>query len=173
MDQWRARRLGGLYANDIADDDRRSYRAAGYRAPLPSCHWWRDGNLCTQLGLFGSRQGESGAELRIRPRPETFTTDRRLIDSRRLAAVDSLATPASRPRTAADRCCRRVPALAGAARRRRGRVGRFDGGYVSASWMITGERRSYSESGGAFGGVNMRTFERRRARAASTSTMVR
>jgi phosphate-selective porin OprO and OprP len=146
---------GGVYGNDIADDDRRRYAGSsligrGTWVPVREDGWlWH-------VGLSGEhRDGSSDGTLRLRARPESLLTDTRLVDTGLLPGVDSLQT------VVFETALRRGPWLvmaeylqATAARRTgAGPDGGFDGGYVSAAWMLTGERREYSEAAGVFGGV--------------------
>lgn len=145
----------GVYGNDIADDDRRrfdgeSFIARGTFVPLRQDGWlWH-------VGASGEyRQGANDATLRLRSRPETVITNTRLVDTGVLRGVDELVT------VGVETAVRRGPVLvqaeylqASASRDAlSGGAADFSGGYVAASWFITGERREYSEAQGAFGGV--------------------
>jgi phosphate-selective porin OprO and OprP len=145
----------GVYGNDIADDDRRrfdgeSFIARGTFVPLRQDGWlWH-------VGASGEyRQGANDATLRLRSRPETVVTTTRLVDTGVLTGVEELVT------VGVETAVRRGPVLvqaeylqASASRTAlAGGDADFSGGYVAASWFVTGERRNYSEAQGAFGGV--------------------
>lgn len=145
----------GVYGNDIADADRRRFDgqsviARGTFVPVRGEGWlWH-------VGASGEyREGANDATLRLRARPETAITDDRLVDTGNLAGVEELVT------VGVETALRRGPLLlqaeflqASASRTAlAGGDAEFSGGYVSASWFVTGERRDYSEAQGAFGGV--------------------
>jgi phosphate-selective porin OprO/OprP len=145
----------GLYGNDIADDDRRRFDGEsaivrGTVTPLRGAGWlWH-------VGASGEyRRGASDATLRLRSRPETVVTDTRLVDTGVLDGIDTLVT------VGIETAVRRGPVLlqaeylrSSASRDRlAGGDAEFTGGYVAASWIVSGERRAYSEAQGAFGGV--------------------
>jgi phosphate-selective porin OprO/OprP len=145
----------GLYGNDIADDDRRRFDGEsiivrGTVTPLRGEGWlWHVG------GAAEYRRGDRGATLRLRSRPETVITNARLVDTGLLLGIDELVT------AGLETAVRRGPLLlqaeylrASASRERAaGGDAEFSGGYVAASWVVTGERRPYSEAQGAFSGI--------------------
>ncbi len=148
----------GLYGNDIADDDRRRFDGEsaivrGTFVPLRADGWlWH-------VGASGEyRQAANNATLRLRARPETAITSVRLVDTGVLTGIEELAT------VGLETAVRRGPFLIQAEYLQTsasrdslaGGAADFAGGYVAAGWFITGERREYSESQGAFGGVEPR-----------------
>ena len=146
---------GGLYGNDVSDDDRRRFAGESAIARVTVLPLRRDGWLWHLGASAEYRQGERDGSLRLRARPETFVTEKRLVDTGVLPGVDTLTT------VGLETAVRRGPVLVQAEYLRAtakrdalvGADGVFDGSYISASWFVTGERRNYSESGGVFSGI--------------------
>lgn len=148
----------GLYGNDLADDDRRRFDGESFIARGSFVPLRRDGWLW-HVGASGEyRQGANDATLRLRARPETSVTNTRLVDTGVLTGVDEIVT------VGIETALRRGPLLLQAEYLQAtadrpaasGGDADFTGGYVAASWFVTGERRDYSEAQGAFGGVEPR-----------------
>lgn len=146
---------GGLYGNDVSDDDRRRFAGESAIARVTALPLRRDGWLWHVGASAEYRKGESEGSLRLRARPETFVTETRLVDTGVLLGVDTLTT------VGLETAVRRGPVLVQAEYLRAtakrdalaGADGVFDGSYIAASWFVTGERRNYSEAGGVFAGV--------------------
>lgn len=145
---------GGYFFNPISqdpvvnNDSGESIIARGTLAPL---------NSSSQTLHFGAaverRQLDAAVSTRVRTYPESGIADARLIDTGVLAGVDSFvnlgAEAAYRYRNLMLRGQYIVrnndaPLLGDP---------KFKGGYAEASWVLTGERRGYSEKSGVFSSV--------------------
>lgn len=148
--------VAGVFRNSVADDDRRDL--SGASALLRGTTSWRlgEGNLLHAGASVEYRRADSGSPLRLRSRPETMLVAERLVDTRDIANVDTLVN------VGLDAAWRSGPVLLQAeytgtrVRRSTGNELQFSGGYASASWVVTGERRSYSARGGSFGEIRPR-----------------
>ncbi len=142
--------VAGVFANSISAEDRRALRGSSLVARGTT------GRRIGKLGLlqFGAsaeyRRAQAGTVLRLRARPETLLADERLVDTGSLRRVKSLTN------IGADIAWRAGPVLlqgewinARVARDARAPLN-FAGGYVSASWALTGETRHYSARSGNF-----------------------
>lgn len=144
----------GYFFNPIAldptvnNDAGESIIARATLAPLNS------GRQTLHFGAgFERRNLDAGAPTRVRTFPQSGIAGARLIDTGALADVDSFV---SLGLEAAYRY--RNVMLRGQYIRRDNDAPllgdpKFQGGYVEATWVLTGERRAYSERNGAFGGV--------------------
>ena len=145
---------GGYFFNPISqdpvvnNDSGESFIARATLAPLNS------GRQTLHFGAaFERRNLDAGVQTRVRTNPESGIADARLIDTGALAGVDSFinigAEAAYRYRNFMLRGQYIVrdndaPLLADP---------KFKGGYAEASWVLTGERRGYSEKEGIFTSV--------------------
>jgi phosphate-selective porin OprO/OprP len=105
---------------------------------------------------FQDREIEEDASFRLSARPESGVADNKLIDTGALAGVENytawngeiaymrgpFSIQGEYALMDADRSNRPDPS--------------FEGGYVTVSYVITGERRRYSRSSGVLGGVRVR-----------------
>ncbi len=102
---------------------------------------------------FENRNLDTGAPTRVRTYPESGIADARLIDTSVLSGVDSFNNYGAE---AAYRYCNFL--LRGQYIVRDNDAAalgdpKFRGGYAEASWVLTGEKRGYSEKDGIFSGV--------------------
>ncbi|MGH8080167.1 MAG: OprO/OprP family phosphate-selective porin, partial [Lysobacter sp.] len=103
------------------------------------------------LGVSASNEKRDDDLARVRVRPEAFLTDVRLVDSGSLSKVEAI------DRLGLEAIWQRGPVLLQSeylhidVDRTGLRDYRADGYYVSAAWVLTGEKRSYKSA--AFGNV--------------------
>ena len=144
-DSWSA--TAGVFGNELSDLDRRTADGTSFvgrftYAPLQKRR---------QVLHFGVaheyRSVDSNTDVRIRARPETRLTDVRLVDTCSIAGVDSLATTGLELMAILDSVRLQteylVMSLDGGPNE-----ADFSGGYIQASWLVTGERYRYSGSRG-------------------------
>lgn len=145
---------GGYFFNPISqdpvvnNDSGESIIARATLAPLNS------GRQTLHFGAaFERRNLDAGVPTRVRTFPESGIADARLVDTGALAGVDSFinigAEAAYRYRNFMLRGQYIVrdndaPLLGDP---------KFNGGYAEASWVLTGEKRGYSEKNGIFSAV--------------------
>jgi phosphate-selective porin OprO/OprP len=93
------------------------------------------------------RSIDSNTEVRIQARPESRLTDERLVDTRSISGVDTLSTTGLELMAILDNIRLQTEymflSLDGGPN-----DADFSGGYVQASWLVTGERYRYSSSRG-------------------------
>lgn len=109
------------------------------------------------LGLSASwRLPDESDRLRIRTRPESELTEVRLIDSGRIRHVDEYFTSGVEAAAMAGPFMVQWEYLGTTITRNGGRDdARFSGGYVAASYLLSGKQRGYSARTGAFGAVKL------------------
>lgn len=150
-DRWNVS-IGG-YANDIADDEQRGLDGQGLILRMVG-QPYAPKRTRFQLGVSVEARAASGAgELRYRSRPESNVDGSRLVDTGRVDGVDALIT------AAAEAAWQRGSVWLGGeyisakvVRRDLGSL-TFGGWQATGSWFITGEKRDFTASTGAFGGV--------------------
>jgi phosphate-selective porin OprO/OprP len=148
--------VGGYYNTDDGGNTFNNFSNTNVSARVAGTPWYRDKSHLLHLGLGYSHQfrndDKSDARLRFRARPESHITDVRLVDTGRFFADGAdLFNPelalvygpfslqgeyfwVNTDASAVD-----DPT--------------FTGWYAYGSWIITGESRPYSQTGGTFGGV--------------------
>lgn len=144
-DNWSA--TAGVFGDELSDLDRRTAEGTSVigrftYAPV------RKKRRVLHIGLAHEyRSIDSGGDVRIRTRPESRLTDERLISTDRLTGVDSLQTTGielmgivNNLRLQSEYVRMSVDGGLNDAN--------FNGGYLQASWLITGERYRYSRSRG-------------------------
>lgn len=154
---WSNRQFAGAYltggaAGTEADDEQRAttLRVAG----LP----WRDGMNLVHLGASGSyvfkpNETNGGADtVQFRDRPELRVDSNRLIDTGLIDSHNAYTAGAELAVVWKNLSLQGEYLRFGADRKGMSDVD-FDGWYVLASWILTGESRGYNDSRGAFGGV--------------------
>ncbi|WP_206413359.1 OprO/OprP family phosphate-selective porin [Lysobacter enzymogenes] len=111
----------------------------------------KDDTQVLHLGLSASNEKREDDTLRVQVRPEAFLTARRLVDSGALNRVEGIS------RYGLEAIWQRGPLLVQSEYLRIG-VDRYgapdysaDGYYLAASWVLTGEKRSYKSA--AFGNL--------------------
>lgn len=143
----------GLYGNDINDDEQRGLDGYGLIGRATGLPYHRDGGR-VHFGIsLEYRNGSSDAELRYRTRPESNVDGTRLVDTGRILDAERLGTEAVELAWQHRSLLVGGELLAAQAELKDGNSLAFSGWQVTASWFPTGERRKYSESYGAFGGV--------------------
>ncbi|TDH59274.1 porin [Dankookia rubra] len=120
---------------------------------------WTDADADLHLGLSGSyafdiRRTGSGQSLQLRDRPELRIDQTRLIDTGALPAEKAYTYGPEFGLRWRNFLLQGEYIRIGVDQARSGAAPRpdleFDGGYVEASWVITGEPRKYTTSGAAF-----------------------
>lgn len=150
---WTYEKLKGWYINAavmsggdlLGDNEGRTLAARVVFNPVQN-----DSDL-VHVGLSGSNEKRDDDSARIRVRPEAFLTASRLVDSGAIGSVEAI------HRQGLEAIWQHGPLLVQSEYLRMGvqRNGRpdyeADGYYVSGSWVLTGEKRSYKSA--AFGNV--------------------
>ena len=144
-DDWSA--TAGVFGDELSDLDRRT---ADGTSVIGRVTWApiRKKRRVLHLGLAQEyRSVDSNEDVRIRARPESRLTDERLIDTDRLAGVDTVWTTGLEVMGILDNVRLQSEfmrmALSGGPNE-----ADFAGGYVQAGWIVTGERYRYSRSRG-------------------------
>jgi phosphate-selective porin OprO/OprP len=137
----------GVFGDELSDLDRRTADGTSVigrftYAPL------RKRRQVLHFGIAHEyRSVDSNADVRIQARPETRLTDVRLVDTGRIAGIDSLSTTGLELMGIMDNVRLQTEymwmSLDGSPV-----DADFSGGYVQASWVVTGERYRYSRSRG-------------------------
>lgn len=150
---WTYEKLKGWYINAavmsggdlLGDNEGRTLAARVVFNPVQN-----DSDL-VHVGLSGSNEKRDDDSARIRVRPEAFLTASRLVDSGAIGSVEAI------HRQGLEAIWQHGPLLVQSeylrmAVQRNGRPDyEADGYYVSGSWVLTGEKRSYKSA--AFGNV--------------------
>jgi len=146
----------GLFGNaigDETDDEGDSGWGAAARAtyaPIDS-----KGRLVHLGSSIAYRQTDADNEIRYRTRPESHVTDQRLVDTRDIEAADEALTWGLEGAGALGPVSLQGEYIQGQVDRRDALPGlQFDGWYLFASWLITGEERRYDDKQGRFEGVD-------------------
>lgn len=144
-DDWSA--TAGVFGDELSDLDRRTADGTSFvgrftYAPI------RKRRQVLHFGVAHEyRSIDSNTDVRIRARPESRLTDARLVDSGNIAGVDSLSTTGVELMAILDSVRLQseylLMSLDGGLN-----DADFSGGYVQASWLVTGERYRYSRSRG-------------------------
>lgn len=143
----------GVFGSDLSDDDRRkldgtSVTGRATWAPV------RANKRVLHLGLSAEyRDAGSGEAGRFRARPESDATDVRFIDTRSIDGVDSLVTLGAEAAAGFGPALLQAEYIGSEVARDAGSDVSFGGWYVSASYVLTGERRRYQEHTGSFGDI--------------------
>ncbi|NHA13636.1 OprO/OprP family phosphate-selective porin [Thioalkalivibrio sp. XN279] len=137
----------GVFGDELSDLDRRTADGTSIvgrftYAPI------RKRRQVLHFGIAHEyRSVDSNADVRIQARPESRLTDARLVDTGRIAGIDSLSTTGlelmgiiDNVRLQTEYMHMRLDGGPNEAD--------FSGGYVQASWLVTGERYRYSRSRG-------------------------
>lgn len=109
------------------------------------------------LGLSASwRLPDESDRLRFRARPESEVTEVRLIDTGLIRHVDDYLTLGVEAAATAGPLMVQGEYVSAAVARNGGRDDvSFNGGYLAASYLLSGKQRRYSASSGAFGAVRL------------------
>ena len=144
-DNWSA--TAGVFGDELSDLDRRTADGTSFvgrftYAPI------RKRRHVLHFGIAHEyRAIDSNSEVRLRARPESRLTDARLVDTGSIIGVDSLSTTGLELMAIFDSVRLQTEylhtSLDGALD-----DADFSGGYVQASWLVTGERYRYSRSRG-------------------------
>jgi phosphate-selective porin OprO/OprP len=137
----------GVFGDELSDLDRRSAEGTSVigrftYAPI------RKKRQVLHFGLAHEyRSIDSNTDVRLRARPESRLTDARLVDTGSIVGVDSLSTTGLELMAILDSVRLQSEymrmSLDGGPE-----SADFSGGYVQASWLVTGERYRYSRSRG-------------------------
>lgn len=147
------RSVGTTTASKTRDE---GFGAAGRLTFAP----WASDTSALHLGIAASRERpqDGSNTARFRARPEAHTDGARLIDTGTLANVDSITRYGVEAALVKGPFSVQAEYLASNLSRNFGNPdASFDGGYVFASWFLTGESRPYSAKKGTFGRVKPNT----------------
>tara|TARA_R110002095_G_scaffold10087_1_gene15225 strand:- start:2530 stop:3810 length:1281 start_codon:yes stop_codon:yes gene_type:complete len=145
----------GLFADGVTDgesngqDESYGYGARVTFAPLA------EKNQAIHLGLAANKRMYKDGDVRFRARPEAHLSDARLVDTNDMTNVDSIellgaeAAAVFGPLSIQGEYMTADVSRNGVANADYD----FDGGYVYASYFLTGESRNYKASKGSFGRV--------------------
>lgn len=147
---WQA--TGGYFGRSIgpgSDDEGSGYAARVTAAPI------HDKKNLLHLGASAAYRNPDDNTVRFSARPETGLTDERLVSTGTLTRVDYFTTGGVEAAWVRGPFSLQAEYMFNQVNRSDGRddVG-FQGGYVYASWFLTGESRAYSESRGVFTRIN-------------------
>ena len=144
-DDWSA--TAGVFGDELSDLDRRTADGTSVvgrftYAPI------RKRRQVLHFGIAHEyRSIDTNTDVRIRARPESRLTDARLVDTGSIVGVDSLSTTGLELMAILDSVRLQTEymrmSLDGGPNE-----ADFSGGYVQASWLVTGERYRYSRSRG-------------------------
>jgi len=145
---------GGLFKNELSDQDRRVSKGQGAVARFTYAPIRRKRNVF-HLGLnYEYRNPNDRDELRLRARPGTRLTDTRLVDTRIIANVDSTQTAGLEVSYMQGPFSLQGEYLKMNVQRNQGSDLEFDGSYILASYVLTGEIRPYSRRSAAYSGID-------------------
>jgi phosphate-selective porin OprO/OprP len=141
----------GFFEEPIDDEEDRKETAGDGVAGRVTFLPWRNDDALVHIGAgFEARDLESGSGFRLRTRPESALASSRLLDTGTLANVDQFTTlnleAAWRdgPFSVQGQYVHMWVDRSGIA------DPEFKGWYAQASWVLTGEKRNYSNSSGVF-----------------------
>lgn len=154
-DRWSA--TLGLFGNDIAAEDRRELDGQSAVVRLTGLPHERGGGRVHLGASVEYRNAKDNATLRYRSRPESYADAVRLVDTGTMTDVDSVLTGGVEAAWQQGPFMVSGEYLTAQVSRSTLPDQSFDGWYASAAWVLTGERRGYTESFGAFAGVNPRS----------------
>ncbi|NII11695.1 porin [Oleiagrimonas sp. C23AA] len=112
---------------------------------------WRSKGHVLHLGVSASREQRDRGSARVRARPEVPLTPVRLVDTGSLQGVDHIDRSGAEAGWESGPLLLQGEYLGIRAARQGAPDARGHGGYVSASWVLTGEVRPYAKSG--FGNI--------------------
>jgi len=143
---WQA--SGGYFDRSIgpgSDDEGWGYAARVTAAPIHSK------KRLLHLGASAAYRNPDDDTVRFRARPETGLTDERLVSTGTLTRVEDYTTEGIEAAWIHGPFSLQAEYMLNQVERSSGRDDvSFEGGYVYASWFITGESRAYSEDRGVF-----------------------
>lgn len=143
---WQA--SGGYFDRSIgpgSDDEGWGYAARVTAAPIHSK------KRLLHLGASAAYRNPDDDTVRFRARPETGLTDERLVSTGTLTRVEDYTTEGIEAAWIHGPFSLQAEYMLNQVERSSGRNdASFQGGYVYASWFITGEPRTYSEKRGVF-----------------------
>ena len=143
---WQA--SGGYFDRSIgpgSDDEGWGYAARVTAAPIHSK------KRLLHLGASAAYRNPDDDTVRFRARPETGLTDERLVSTGTLTRVEDYTTEGIEAAWVHGPFSLQAEYMMNQVERSSGRDDvSFEGGYVYASWFITGESRVYSEERGVF-----------------------
>ncbi|MCF6345885.1 MAG: OprO/OprP family phosphate-selective porin [Thiomicrorhabdus sp.] len=123
---------------------------------------YRDQNTILHFGGSASyRKSDLDQELRIRTLPESEITSETFVNTKRMKNVDSQVIHGIEAILATGPVTLQGEYIATSVSRFGDKQDEnFDGGYLSASWLINGKQRPYSTRSGSFGAVNVGRAQR-------------
>jgi phosphate-selective porin OprO and OprP len=137
----------GVFGDELSDLDRRTADGTSIVGRLTYAPIDRKRQVLHFGVAHEYRSVDSNTEVRIRARPESRLTDERLVDTRPISGVDSLSTTGLELMAILDNLRLQTEymlmSLDGGPN-----DADFSGGYVQASWLVTGERYRYSHARG-------------------------
>jgi len=144
---------GGVFGNELSDQDRRKSKGRGAVARFTYAPVRHKRNVF-HVGLsYEYRDPNDRDELRLRSRPGTRLTDTRLVDTATIADVDSTQAIGLELAYMAGPVSVQTEYLNMAVQRNQGSDLEFDGGYLLASIVLSGEFRPYTRRNGTFGEI--------------------
>lgn len=147
---------GGLYGDEIESQERRLSDGEGAVLRYTVAPVRKRGRVLHFGVATEYRRPDGRDEVRYRARPESYVTDRRLVDTRTITGIDdTLAFDLELGAIAGPFSLRGDYVFTDVARRT-GTDLSFSGGQVTASWVVTGESLRYRRKTGSFGGIRPR-----------------
>ncbi len=147
----------GVFGNNAGSDDQRKLSGTSVTSRVT----WapiRANRRVLHMGLSAEyRNADSGESARFRSRPESDATKVRLIDTRSVDDVDSLITVGGELAAGIGPALMQAEYIGTQVSRSTGADLNFGGWYVSTSYFLTGERRSYNTHTGSFGDISPRS----------------
>lgn len=147
--------LGVFWQTYIGDEDRfRTREGMGLTGRVTVSPIARSGRVL-HLGASASRRSpDDDGRVRFRTRPESGVTDVRLIDTGRIRQVDYFVSGGVEAAWASGPWLLQGEYIGTTLYREKGLATEtFDGGYLYAGLLLTGERRPYSAARGGFGAI--------------------
>jgi phosphate-selective porin OprO and OprP len=144
----------GIFGNDLSDEDNRKIDGTSVTGRFTITPLRARSNLLHLGASVEYRSADSNESARFRARPESYATDTRLIDTGSLAGADDLLTLGAEAAWTTGPLLVLSEYLASSLSRDNAGDASFSGWYVSAGYVITGERHEYNRHTGVFGAVD-------------------
>lgn len=141
---------GGIFGDELEDQERRESDGEGVAGRATKTLWSKDRSLLHLGGSLEYREPSADDAVRIRNRPESYMTDRRLVDTRVINDVDDTLTGGLESAWVSGPFALRGEYIHARVTRGQGSDLDFAGWYATASYVLTGERVRFSKRNGVF-----------------------
>ncbi|HHJ39770.1 MAG: hypothetical protein AXA67_06705 [Methylothermaceae bacteria B42] len=153
-ERWTA--AGGVFGDTLQNHNDNVDQGWGGAARVTFAPWTGQDHFL-HLGLSGDyRQPDSQRRVRFRSRPESYVTNKRLVDTRTIARVDDTFKGVLEGAIGYGPLSLQGEYFQTWVKRRGQKTLNFSGWYAYGSWLLTGETRPYRPKSGNFGRINPR-----------------